>query len=293
MTKILITGATGKLGRRVIDTLLETEDPAGISVLARNPAKAEPLRARGLDVRYADYDVPGSLPEALRGVERMLLISASSFDDELRIRQHQAVVDAVSRSDVRFVAYTSLPRAGTTPMSVAVVHKATEHAIAASDVSYSFLRNNWYLENEIEEIDTVQRAIAGHDIVTSARHGRTGWVLREELGRAAAAVLTGSGHENTVYELSGPPKTYDDLAAALSEILGRDIGVRHVDDAAFAADLAARGVPYIDLMVPFQDELRRGLLDVESNDLGSLLGRPPTPLAEGLATLIDEYGLCP
>ena len=197
--KILVTGATGKLGTKVVETLLKTVPANQLAVSVRNPEKAEGLRARGVEVRQGDFDHPETLDTAFAGIDRLLIISADG-DNETRIRQHTNAVAAAERAGVKFIAYTSLANATESTNLMAPPHVATEAAIIKTGIPYSFLRNNWYLENEIASI---QGALAGAPWVTSAGTGKVGWALQQDYADAAAAVLSGNGHENTVYELSG------------------------------------------------------------------------------------------
>ncbi|GJM77054.1 hypothetical protein HMSSN036_92700 [Paenibacillus macerans] len=193
----------------------------------RNPEKAEGLKARGVEVRQGDFDRPETLETAFKGVERLLLISADG-DNETRIRQHQTAVTAAERAGVKFIAYTSIANAQASKNMLAPTHKATEEAIMKTGIPYSFLRNNWYLENETS---TIQAVLSGAPWVTSAGNGKVGWALQQEYAEAAAAVLTGDGHENTIYELSGKLLTQEELASALGAVLGKDVQVQQVDDA--------------------------------------------------------------
>lgn len=214
--KLLITGATGKFGTKVMEILLKTVPANQLAVSVRNPEKAEVLRAQGVDVRQGDFDQPETLDAAFAGVDRLLLISADG-DNETRIRQHANAVAAAERAGVSFIAYTSLANAQESKNLFAPTHQATEAAILKTGIPYSFLRNNWYLENEISGI---QGVLAGAPWLTAAADGKVGWALQQDFAEAATAVLAGEGHENTIYELSGKPLTQEELAAALGEVLG-------------------------------------------------------------------------
>lgn len=211
------------------EKLLETVPADQLAVSVRNPEKAEALQARGVDVRQGDFDRPETLASAFQGVDRLLIISADG-DNETRIRQHGNAVAAAERAGVRFIAYTSIANARESKNFLAPTHKATEEAILKTGIPYSFLRNNWYLENEMSSI---QGVLAGAPWVTSAENGKVGWALQQDYADAAAAVLSGEGHENTVYELSGKLLTQEEIASALGEVLGKEVPVQHVDDAAY------------------------------------------------------------
>lgn len=284
--KILVTGATGHLGSLVVEKLLESVAPGNIAVSVRDPARAERLRRRGVDVRRGDFDRPETLKDAFAGADRMLMISTTG-DNETRIRQHLNAVAAAREAGVGFIAYTSVANAGRSTLSLAEVHRATEEAIRRSGIPFCFLRNNWYLENEL---GTIQAVVNGAPWLTSAGSGRVGWAPRRDYAHAAAAVLTGEGHENTVYELSGPPRTYDDLASELAAVLGREVPVQHVDDAAYADSLRKAGLPEpaVAMIVGIQQAIRQGALDVESEDFARVLGRPLTPIRDALREMIGR-----
>lgn len=286
MKKILVTGATGQLGSLVVETLLKSVPAERLAVSVRDPQKAEGLRQRGVDVRQGDFDRPETLQRAFAGAERMLLISTTD-DNPTRIRQHRTAVEAAKAAGVQFIAYTSLANADKSTLSLAEVHRVTEEAIRQTGVPYCFLRNNWYLENEL---GTIQAVLGGAPLLTAAGAGKVGWALRRDYAEAAAAVLRGEGHENTVYELSGKPATYDELAAALSEVLGRKVPVQHVDDAAYAAAMNRAGLPepVVAMLSNIQKAIREGSLDVESDAFGKLLGRPATPLKEALQAIVPR-----
>ncbi len=281
---ILVTGATGKLGSIVVESLLERGLAGQLAVSVRNPARASAYQERGIDVRQGDFDVPTSLTRAFAGVDKILIISADS-DNETRIRQHKTAVRAAQEAGVRFIVYTSISNASHNPLGLAEVHRTTEEAIRATGIPFAFLRNNWYLENEL---GFVQAAMAGAPITTSAGKGRIGWAFRADYAQAAAAVMAGSGHENAIYELSGPLATYEDFAGALSQMLGHPVPVNHVDDAAYGQSLTAAGLPgfLVQIFVGYAAKIREGALAVESHDFQKLLGRPATPLREALQMLV-------
>jgi NAD(P)H dehydrogenase (quinone) len=284
--KMLVTGATGKLGTKVVDTLLKTVPANQLAVSVRNPEKAEGLRASGVDVRKGDFDCPETLDSAFAGIDRLLIISADG-DNETRIKQHTNAVAAAERAGVKFIAYTSMANAKESKSFLAPTHKATEEAILKTRIPYSFLRNNWYLENESSSI---QGVLAGAPWVTSAGTGKVGWALQQDYAEAAALVLTGNGHENTIYELSGKLLTQDEMANALGKVLGKEVPVHQVDDTTYADIMKGAGVPdfFIPFLVAIQKGIREGTLEIESNDFEKLLGRPATPVIEGLTQIVKE-----
>lgn len=284
--KMLVTGATGKLGTKVVETLLKTVPASQLVVSVRNPEMADKLRTRGVEVRHGDFDQPETLDTAFAGIDRLLIISADG-DNETRIRQHTDAVAAAERAQVKFIAYTSLGNARESKLFLAPPHQATEEAILKTGIPYSFLRNNWYLENEIPSI---QGVIAGAPWVTSAESGKVGWALQQDYAEAAAAVLAGNGHENTVYELSGKLLTQEEFVSALGTVLGKEISVQQVDDDTYANIMKGAGLPefILPFLVGIQQGIRDGELEVESNDFEKLLGRPATPVNEALSQIVSQ-----
>ncbi|WP_338553210.1 SDR family oxidoreductase [Paenibacillus sp. KS-LC4] len=281
--KILVTGATGQFGSLVINSLLKKLPADQLAVSVRTPEKAAHLQAQGVDVRHGDFDQPATLDTAFAGVDRLLIVSADA-DNATRIRQHQAAIDAAKKAGVGFIAYTSVANADKSTLSLAEVHRAAEEAIVATGIPYSLLRNNWYAENEA---GSVQGAIHGAPWLNATGTARVGYALRSDYAEAAAAVLAGEGHDNKVYELSGKPRTQAELAAITGEALGKEINVVDVDDAAFGQALTQAGLPdfVVAMIVDMQGAIREGSLDVESNDLETLLGRPAAPLSAFVTAL--------
>ncbi|WP_449620434.1 SDR family oxidoreductase [Robertmurraya sp. Marseille-Q9965] len=285
--KWLVTGATGKLGSKIVEKLLEIVPATKLAVSVRNPEKAEGLRARGVEVRHGDFDQPETLDTAFAGIDRLLIISADG-DNETRIRQHGNAVAAAKRAGVGFIAYTSITNAQESTNFMAPTHKATEKAILNSGIPYSFLRNNWYLENEISSI---QGVLAGAPWVTSAGKGKVGWALQQDYAEAAAAVLSGEGHENTIYELSGPLLAQEELASILGEVLGKEVSVQQVDDATYSEIIKGAGLPdfVVAMIVNIQKDIREGTLEIVSNDFEKVLGRPVTSIKEGLTQIVNGF----
>ncbi|ASA24791.1 SDR family oxidoreductase [Paenibacillus donghaensis] len=283
---IALTGATGQFGSFVAEALLKSVPAHNLAVSVRNPEKAAHLKAQGVDVRHGDFDQPETLDTAFAGVDRLLLIS-SDGDNDTRIRQHKAAVDAAVRTGVGFIVYTSVGHADESSLFLAPVHRATEEFIRESGIPYAFLRNNWYLENEL---GTIQAVLAGAPWLTSAGAGKVGWATRRDYAEAAAAVLSGEGRENQVYELSGKPLTQEELAAIVGGVLGKEVPVQQVDDAAYSDIMAGAGVPEaaLPIVVAIQAAIREGALDIESGDLEKLLQRPATPLAEGVQDMLNS-----
>lgn len=280
---IVVTGATGRLGRHVVAGL-RAKLPAGQVVAAvRSPEKAADL---GVEVREADYDRPETLDAAFAGASKVLLISGTEVGR--RVPQHQAVVDAAAKAGVTHLVYTSAPHADDTSLVLAPEHKATEEIIRASGVPFTFLRNNWYTENYVQP---AQQAIATGVLTGSAGRGRVASATRADFAAGAVAVLTGEGHEGEVYELAGDVAwTFDDLAAEISAIAGREIPYRNLTADEHRAALIEAGVPAetAGFVVALDRNIAEGTLAGATGELRALIGRPTTPLGEGLAAALTE-----
>ncbi|QSQ22070.1 SDR family oxidoreductase [Pyxidicoccus parkwayensis] len=278
---ILVTGATGKLGRLVVEELLKKVPASQVAVGVRNPAKAGDFASRGVQVRQADYSKPETLGAALAGVDKVLLISGNEVGQ--RAPQHKAVVDAAKKAGVKLLAYTSILRADTTGMALGKEHKATEEAIRASGVPFVFLRNGWYFENYTENLGP---ALAHNALLGSAGEGRIAAATRADYAAAAVVVLTTPGHENKVYELAGDvPFTMAELAAEVSRKAGRTIAYNNLPAQQYQGILVGAGVPgpFAEILADSDVGVTRGELNDNSGTLRKLIGRPTTPLADAVA----------
>lgn len=283
---IVVTAATGKLGRLVVEGLLAKVPARELAVAVRDPGKAKDLAARGVEVRRADYSRPETLGPALAGAQKLLLVSSSEVGQ--RAAQHAAVIDAAKRGRVGLLAYTSLLRAETSKLGLAAEHRETERALRAAGLPFVLLRNGWYIENYTEHLAP---ALQHGAIVGSAGGGRVAAATRADYAAAAVAVLTGSGHEGRVYELAGDhPFTMAELAAEVSRRAGKTIAYRDLPPAEYKAVLTGAGVPgpYADLLVDSDLGIAKGELDDSTGDLRRLLGRPTTPLAEAVAAALPR-----
>lgn len=280
--KILVTGATGKFGSIVVNRLREKIGTSDLMVSVRDTQKALHLEQAGIEVRQGDFDQPEALVKTFQGVDRLLIISTDG-DNETRIRQHLAAVDAAKKAKVGLIVYTSVAKADESTLGLAQVHRTTEEAIKASGIPYRILRNNWYLENEV---GSLQGAAAGAPWVTAAGAGKVGWALRREYAQAAANALLLDETENKVYELSGPLYSQREVVAVVENVLGRSIPFIEVDDEAYLQGLKQAGFPdfVADMIGGIQKAIREKALEVESDDFEKLLGHSLV----GLKTAIEE-----
>ncbi|HEX3788372.1 MAG TPA: SDR family oxidoreductase [Pseudonocardiaceae bacterium] len=281
---IAITAATGQLGQLVVEDLLRRV-PANELVLAvRTPAKAAAFLNRGVEVRRADYDEPDTLATAFAGVDKVLLISGSEVGK--RVPQHTAAVHAASTAGVSHLIYTSAPFADTTTLSLAPEHKATEQVIRTSGVPFTFLRNGWYTENYASRI---AGAVETGVLFGSAGQGRVASAARANYAAAAVAALTGTGHENKIYELSGDTAwSFPELAATVAEVAGKAVEYQDIPLEKFAEVLQSAGLPgpAAAFFAALDVEISQGALAATTGDLSTLIGRKTTPVRETVAAIV-------
>ncbi|MFC9285506.1 NAD(P)H-binding protein [Streptomyces sp. NPDC057052] len=280
---IVVTGATGHLGRHVVEQLLEKVPAEGITAVVRDKAKAADLAGRGVRLAVADYNDPGTFDGLFAAGDKVLLISGNEFDKG-RPAQHQVVIDAAVAAGVALLAYTSAP--GSLSAALADDHRATEKALLASGLPYSLLRNGWYHENYTENLAPV----LAHDAVVAAGDGRVSSASRADYAAAAVAVLTGEGHENTTYELGGDEAwSFAEYAAELSRRTGREIAYNAVSTEALTGILTGAGLPgpFAAILAGVDASIEKGELVVTTGDLSRLAGRPTTPLSEAIAAALE------
>ncbi|EMG9277398.1 SDR family oxidoreductase [Enterobacter cloacae] len=281
---IAITGATGQLGRLVIEQLLKTVPANQIVAIVRNPAKAEALSQQGIMVRQGDYTDQAALTTALKGVEKLLLISSSEVGQ--RATQHQNVINAAKAAGVTFIAYTSLLHADNSPLGLHVEHVATEKALATSDIPYALLRNGWYTENYLA---SAPPALEHGVFIGAAGEGKIASATRADYAAAAAKVVSEEGHAGKVYELAGDSAwTLSELAAELSKQSGKPVVYQNMSEADFAAALKSVGLPagLADMLADSDVGASKGGLFDDSHTLSKLIGRPTTSLAESVKAIL-------
>jgi NAD(P)H dehydrogenase (quinone) len=281
MPTFAVTGASGHLGRQVVEHLLERDVAAGeIVAVVRTPEKVADLAVRGVVVREGDYSRPGTLASALAGVRTLLLVSGNEVGR--RVEQHTAVIEAARDAGVRRVLYTSILKADTTANPIAPEHQGTEKALRASGVPFTLLRNGWYTENYSDRL--AEYAERG-EILSATGTGRVSAATRDDFAAAAAAaMLRDDDADDAVYELGGPAFDFDELAAAVTEVTGRAVVHRALPAAELAEVLQGAGLDAgtAGFVAALDESIARGELETGSDDLDRLLGRPATPLREAL-----------
>jgi NAD(P)H dehydrogenase (quinone) len=278
---IVVTGATGHLGRLVIAALLKKVPAYGIVVAVRNLEKARDIAALGVQVRYADYNLPEIWDAALKGADKVLLISSSELGQ--RARQHRSVIDAAKRARVKLLAYTSILRADTSLLGLAVEHKETEALIRASGVPFTLLRNSWYTENYTAGISNI---LAQGAVYGCAGEGRVASAARIDYAEAAVYVLTAENQAGRVYELAGDTAyTMAELAAEISRQSGKNIGYVNMPEAEYRNVLVKAGLPEpVAAMLADSDTgISKGALFDDGRQLSKIINRPTTSLATAVA----------
>ncbi|WP_420548940.1 SDR family oxidoreductase [Curvivirga sp.] len=279
---IAVTGASGQLGRLVIESLLSKTSSENIVAVVRDPNSVPEFVAKGVEIRHADYNDPASLVKALKGIDKLLLISSNAVGQ--RTPQHKAVIDAAAETGVHLLAYTSLLKADTSPIFLAQEHKETEALIKESGLNYTFLRNGWYTENYTMGI---AQALEGKAVYNCAGQGRLTTAPRAEYAEAAAVVLTDETdqHLNQTYELGGD-SSYDlsDFASEIGKSAGTDISYVNLKEDDFKSALIEAGLPegFAGALADAGTGISNGWLVDESKTLSKLIGRDTTPMKQSV-----------
>lgn len=282
---IVVTGATGHLGRLVIAALLKRVPSSSIVAAVRNVEKARNIAALDVHVSRADYNQPPMWDDALKGADKVLMISSSEVGQ--RAKQHRAVIDAAKRAGVKLLAYTSVLRADTSPLGLAAEHKETEALIRASGIPFTLLRNGWYTENYTAGISG---ALAHGAVYGCAGEGRIASAARADYAEAAAAVLTADNQAGRIYELAGDTAyTLAELAAEVSRQSGKNIGYMNLPEAEYKKVLVQAGLPeaVAALIADSDTGVSKGALFDDGHQLSKLIGRPTTSLTTAVAAVMQ------
>ncbi|MDX8493588.1 SDR family oxidoreductase [Mesorhizobium sp. VK22B] len=284
---LLVTGASGHLGRAVVNHLLNAQKVAPASIIAttRNPENLADLAALGITVRAADFDNQASLEKAFKGADRVLIISTGELDlkSDRRLKQHQAAVAAAKAAGVSHLLYTSMPNPEpVSPVLFAGDHYGTEQAIKASGIPYTIFRNGWYQENLFMSLP---HAISSGKWYTSAADGRIAHGARDDMAAAIAASLASGSTESQIYTLTGPQAyTTDEIAALVTEVTGKPLEVIQLPDEALTEGVKAAGLPedFARIIVSFDANTRSGRIGMVTDAVETLSGRKPRTLKQFL-----------
>jgi NAD(P)H dehydrogenase (quinone) len=277
--KLLVTGASGKLGHLVLDQLLAKGIAAGdIIATTRDVSKLADYAAKGVDVRVADFNDAASLPAAFKGADRLALISTDAVDGiGTRLKQQTAAVNAAKAAGVKHIVYTSMPNPTVdSKITFAGDHRGTEEAVKASGLGYTILRNAWYFENLFMSLPQV---LASGHWYTSTGDGKVNNLARADCAAALVAVLASDNTESKTYTLTGAEKlTTAEIATLASEVLGKKIEVIQLNDEQLAGGMKGAGLPdfLIPFLIGFEANTRIGAADIETNDVELLTGKKPS-----------------
>ncbi|WDZ75165.1 NmrA family NAD(P)-binding protein [Ensifer adhaerens] len=277
---LLVTGATGQLGKLVLDQLLAIGvAPAKIIATSRDTAKLSDYVAKGVQARVADFDDPASLDKAFAGADRILIISTDALNQPgKRLKQHLAAVAAAKKAGAKHILYTSMPSPETSVIPFAPDHLGTENAIKATGIPYTILRNGWYMENLFMALP---HALETGQWFSSSGEGRLAHIARADAAKAAAAALASAVDESRTYTLTGgEQRSTDEIATLVAQATGKPLGVMHISDEALAGGLKGAGLPdfLIPIIVSFDANTREGHINMVTNDVTSLTGATPVKL---------------
>lgn len=282
MTKLLVTGAAGQLGRAVLHHLLETEkvSPADLIAASRDTAKLADIAAKGVETRVADFGDEDGLVKAFTGVDRVLIISTDDLATPgNRLKQHRVAVSAAAKAGVKHIVYTSMPNPDKSLVTFAPDHLGTEEAIKASGIAYTILRNSWYHDNYMM---SMPHNLQVGKWFTAMGDGKITNISREDCARAAAAALANPPAGNQILTLTGSESlNAEEIAARVSKATGKPLDVVHVTDEQLAQGLTGAGLPdfVVNMLVSADANIRAGNFDLVNGDFEALTGRKQQSLA--------------
>ncbi|KAG4107271.1 NAD(P)-binding protein [Neocallimastix lanati (nom. inval.)] len=289
MGKIAVLGSTGKYGGKAIDYLLEFGvSPSDIIAIYRNEEKALPLKERGLEIRYGDYQKDNFSPAVFEGAEKLLFVSGFDVDSFKRIQDHLVIVDNARKAGIKHIVYTSIANPENSDFGHENVHLATEYAIKAAQIPYTFLRNTFYLAFFLVQKD-LKRAVDSGIFYSLSKGRKINLVTRENMARAAAVVLTSEGHINKTYEITAPKAySYKEISEILADVTGKKIEFVETTKEDYTNYLNSLGIPekfhQWDTGIA-QIGYSTGWAEKESPDLANLIGveniTTPRQLIEG------------
>lgn len=281
----LVTGVTGGLGTAILENLAKQVPTKQIAVLVRSEEKGKTFSDAGYDVRVGTYSDQVSLEKAFAGIETLIFVSGAPGQEVARADQHRNVIAAAKTAGVANIVYTSISKGDQSTAILAPDHVVTEKLIKESGLNYKILRNNWYLENELERL---KAAVAGQSFVYAGGDSKVGWALRREYGEAIANAAAQPFIANKIYELAGKQINYADLAETIKEATGADFDVVSLSIEDYKASLEKAGLPeaVIAIVAGIQNDIRNHQLEVAYSDLEDLLGHPQLTAVEAIKEVL-------
>ncbi|RFB93329.1 NAD(P)-dependent oxidoreductase [Rhizobium leguminosarum bv. trifolii] len=280
---ILVTGAAGQLGQRVIHHLIETYKvaPGTIVAATRSPEKLADLANKGVLTRKADFDDAAGLEKAFAGVDRLLIISTDALDTPgKRLAQHQAAVAAAVKAGVKHIAYTSMPAPDDSLVTFAPDHLGSENAIKASGIAHTIIRDAWYHDNYMH---SMPHNLQGGKWYSATGDGKVSTISRDDCALAIAAALASGTSDSATYTLTGAVSLNNrQIAAIISDVAGKPLEVVDVNDEQLGQGMRSAGLPgfVADMLVSADANIRAGKFDIITGDFTKLTGKQPQSLKE-------------
>ncbi|MBP0458731.1 NmrA family NAD(P)-binding protein [Streptomyces montanisoli] len=279
---IIVTGATGLLGRQIVERLLTRVPADRIGVSVRDPRKAQNLADRGVRVRQGSFTDAGGLAHAFEGASQVLIVSVDKMGEEC-VKQHRTAIEGAVAADARRILYTSqMGASASSHFQACRDHAATEEALRACGVPFTSLRNGFYARSAAHFLAP---GVESGRIVLPA-DGPVAWTAHADLAEAAAAILADEGRfEGPTPPLTGGQAlTFDAIAAVATEATGRAMTRTTVSDDAFREQLVGQGVPAesAEQLLGIFAAARAGEFATVDPTLAILLGRAPLTLGDVL-----------
>lgn len=287
MEKILVTGASGHLGNEIVNLLLAVVPSTNLSVLARDPAKLEDLKKKGVTIHQGDYSNSNSLVKAFSGIDKLMFVSSNDLTN--RLLQHEHVIKAAVEAKVKHIVFTSFQRKNETSTSPIYFltgdYVASEKMIAASGLTYTILKNGFY--TDFVPVLLGEKVLETGTVYIPAGNGKAAYTLRSDLAAGAVAILTGTGHENKTYECCADKAyTFDEVAEVLSRVTGKPIKYVSPTQDEYKKTLLGAGVPepFVNLMAGSAEAINQGEFEKTDKTLSQLIGRECTTLETYLSS---------
>jgi len=259
--KIAVTSASGQLGSAIVKTLIKEIGKENVIAIARTPKKAEHL---GVEVRKGDYNEREQFNEALKGIDKVLLVSGMD-EPEKRIQQHRNVIDAAKQNNVKKIVYTSIigDEDKTAFSSIVKSNRQTEKDIKESGLAWVIGRNGIYIEPDLEYIETYTKE---GEIRNCAADGKCAYTSREELGYAYAQLFINDNHNYNTFNLAGESITQSQLATFINKVYQTNLKYHPVSVEAYATERKEELGDFMGTIITgIYEGIRIGVNDVTSD----------------------------